>query len=280
MSERAIIITGFAPAKVNLFLHVTGNRSDGYHTLHSCFLPLAYGDEMQFFFDESPGIRLACDIPELTGGNNLAVKAAKRYCEMFSLEPACRIVLRKKIFCAAGLGGGSSDAAQTLLAFEKHYRCAGEETLKQLALTLGADVPFFLNPRPAIAGGIGETLQPIAWSQPFDILLANPRFPVSTKEAYRNCRIAAAPELPEDWTARPEEFIVNTLAERLWTKFPLLEILKQDLLSAGACGAGISGSGPTLFALFRKDAAWQKNTETMQKKYENAVHFVKTEVLF
>ena len=181
-----------APAKINLFLGITGRRPDGYHTLDTLMHKVDLQDEI--VLDGQPeGLSLRCpdsDLPEDRG--NLVLRAAELFLATFGgrcrqPRPGVAITLRKNIPVAAGLGGGSSDAATTLLGLNEFLACGCPATeLAELGLRLGADVPFFLDSAPAArAGGIGEVLQPVPPLRNCCVLLVNPGFPVSTQWAFQ-----------------------------------------------------------------------------------------------
>ncbi len=247
--------------KVNLFLKVTGKRPDGYHALETLFLPLpGEGDTLEFA-EGDPGIR--CTV-EGTGEipDNLVCRAAKRYAGLAEIRPAWDFTLAKRLPVAAGLGGGSSDAAGALLLLNRRYEAFSCEELASMALTLGADVPFFLHSRPAWAEGIGEKFSFLDGVQKFPpVLVANPRFPVSARWAYTHL----APENigPADGTQKAalEQALLrgdwedvaanlhNDLGIALYRKFPVLKMMRETMIAGGALNAEISGSGSSLFAV-------------------------------
>ena len=248
--------------KINLFLRVTGCRADGYHTLETLFLPLTDpADEVTVEFAAAPGIALECGDCEPVGKANLAYRAAELYAGETGIAPSWRIRLEKRIPVAAGLGGGSADAAAVLTLLERHYGALDADRLKRLALRLGADVPFFLYRRPMVGRGIGDELTPLAGPLPeLHLLLVNPGFPVSAKWAYDHFATGAgegatlerllAALAARDWPGAAAN-IRNDLSPALWKKFPLLGMIRDELKALGAVGVEVSGSGPTLFALFR-----------------------------
>lgn len=277
-----------AGPKLNLYLKATARRPDGYHELVTVFLPLAVpADELALDFDAPPGaVELTvggADCGELA--DNLVVRAARLYARRTGLEPAWRFRLEKRIPVAAGLGGGSSDAAAALRLLNERFRKCGPGELAALALELGADVPFFLDPVPSVAAGVGEQLRALpALGGPLHFLLTFPRFPVSARWAYR----ALAPErigpdadgtrlpallaaLAAGDPARLAANLHNDLAFALYDKFPLLSQLRRRLLAGGALGAEITGSGPTLFAILPDRAAAAALREALATEYEDAL---------
>jgi 4-diphosphocytidyl-2-C-methyl-D-erythritol kinase len=254
------------PCKINLFLAVDGKRPDGYHLLSTLFAPLPDGpkDEVAIRFDAPPGIEFECDSEALAKeGSNLCVKAAKAYCEAARVEAKLSIKLKKRIPIAAGLGGGSSDAAATLLLLNSRFEALEAEALRTLAAKLGADVAFFLNPKPSTAKGIGDVLTPLGFEFPKPhILVAFPRFPISAAWAYRNLDWNAAKAdgrkledavdaLKSGDPARVAANLRNDLAHAVRRKFPLIGALERSMLEKGALATQVSGSGSSVFAIFR-----------------------------
>ena len=176
-----------APAKINLFLHITGKRADGYHTIQTIFLPLSkVADIITISATSETGIFITSDSTELPlDESNICYKAAEGFAKLAEIEPNWRIYIQKHIPIAAGLGGGSSDAAAVLKILNDNLKQVDQLKLHQLATELGADVPFFLNPVPSIATGIGDELQPIPMNMKLNLLLINPQFPISAKWGYQ-----------------------------------------------------------------------------------------------
>lgn len=263
-----------APAKINLFLRVVGRRADGYHLLKTLMQKVSLFDEIELRACDA-GIHLRCrggGVPETK--DNLVYRAAELFLQALRgkvgrLKAGVDIALTKKIPVAAGLGGGSSDAAATLKGLNELYRggCSADE-LAEIGLQLGADVPFFLAEAPAaFATGIGEILQPVEPLQGQNILLVNPGFTVSTRWVYRNFALTeresssilknsqevAAMALGANGCghADPERVdLYNDLESVTVAKYPEIERIKVDLVANGASAALMSGSGPTVFGLF------------------------------
>jgi 4-diphosphocytidyl-2-C-methyl-D-erythritol kinase len=258
------MVTVEAPAKINLALRVLGRRLDGYHELDSIFLPLTLADELHLAWtDGDRAVRCSCPgHPELDGPDNLAVRACLAYLEAARLELRVELELHKQIWIAAGLGGGSSDAGAVLRALDGHFGRLGRPRLDELARSLGADVPFFLDPRPARARGIGDRLTPVRLEAgaPLHVVLANPGLPLRTAHVYEALGLepgapAAAPplELAEDGSLGAAEVIGlarNDLEPAATRLLPAIAELKRALLDNGAACAAMSGSGPTVFGLF------------------------------
>jgi 4-diphosphocytidyl-2-C-methyl-D-erythritol kinase len=249
------------PAKVNLYLRVVGRRPDGYHELVTVMQPLTLADELSVSLG-GEGIRLECDSPDLpVGAENLVWRAARQFQDVTGQKQGMLLNLRKRIPVAAGLGGGSSDAAGTLLALnDLAGKPLDQAGLHHLASRLGADVPFFLHREPAIGRGIGTQLSPVTLLS-YWYLLLNPRVALSTRWVYENLDLAALADPPEmeNWDPEhPETWVRNDLGTVAMKRFPELVEFLDDLRDAGAWAQGISGSGPTLFGLFSsREAAHQ-----------------------
>ncbi len=251
------------PAKVNLHLQVLKRRPDGYHELLTVMQPLSLADELRLTLTETQGLSLVCDAGDLPHGReNLVWRAAEAFQAASGLKLGVHLNLIKRIPVAAGLGGGSSDAAATLLALNAATgRPLDEARLHLLGSQLGADVPFFLRPGPKIGRGIGADLSPLNLP-PYWYVLLNPGLPVSTKWVYENLDLSALNKVnrvaDRDWDGeRPGDWVANDLESVTLKHFPELKKHIQALAGLGALAQGMSGSGPTLFGLFATLAAAQ-----------------------
>ena len=244
------------PAKVNLYLKILARREDGYHDLVTVMQPLTLADELRL--TPGKGLTLDCRHPEVpSGSQNLVWRAAEKFGTAIGQVPQVHIELVKKIPVAAGLGGGSSDAAGTLLALnELAGNPLNPTTLHELAAELGADVPFFLRPGPAVGRGIGTILSPLDLP-PYWYVLLNPGLAISTSWVYGHLDLdalaqAGAP-LPAAWDGEhPENWVANDLETVTLSRYPELQEFLARLSKAGARAQGMSGSGPTLFGLFHE----------------------------
>ncbi len=181
-----------APAKLNLMLHILGRRADGYHELQTLFQFLDFGDELGFAVRADGAIRLHSDIPGVAHDSNLIVRAARALQQQAGCALGADIWLTKRLPMGGGIGGGSSDAATTLLGLNHLWQLHwDEERLAGLGLSLGADVPVFVRGRAAFAEGVGEKLTPVTLSEPW-FLVAIPQVLVSTVEVFSD------PELTRD----------------------------------------------------------------------------------
>jgi 4-diphosphocytidyl-2-C-methyl-D-erythritol kinase len=248
-----------APAKVNLSLRVLRRRDDGFHEIETLMAPVAIFDALEIERRGEGGLEFLCSDPGLpAGGDNLVVRAVHSFCGDRGLAPNLRIELKKQIPHGAGLGGGSSDAAATLLALDHLYETRlPRAELARIAATLGSDVPFFIWQSAAWCRGRGEIVEPWALPRALPLMLMKPPFPVPTPWAYKrwsdSLEIPGVPCAPQqfDWGA-----LVNDLERPVFEKFIQLAEMKRWLLEQSeVAGALMSGSGSTVFALLRDKSA-------------------------
>jgi len=253
------------PAKLNWVLEVLGKRPDGFHELALVFQTLDLWDELAFYKKEG-GLELeVLESPEplAADDSNLILRAARLFFEAVELPAGLKVRLKKKIPMAAGLGGGSSDAAATLWALNRIYEAdLPLARLRDLAAQLGSDVPFFLTGGAALGSGRGEKIEPWEGAAPFWVVLAKPEEGLSTPKVYQSGRAAFSDGAkakalkavlqqgnPADLAGR----LFNGLEPAAFYLLPRVQALKNSLLDAGALGALVSGSGPTVFALARDE---------------------------
>jgi 4-diphosphocytidyl-2-C-methyl-D-erythritol kinase len=258
-----------APAKINLNLRVVGKRRDGYHLIDTIMLPVSLYDELEIRKIRSPVdnkktkdgmIEVSCDHPLVPGGEkNIVYRAARLIMQQTDKQHQVQIHIRKRIPVGAGLGGGSADAAATLIGLNRLLTVRlSAAKLEKLALSLGADVPFFIRARPARARGIGERLYPLRGIPRFWLVIVFPGFPVSTTWAFK--------KLPPTLTKPPvntsiptslkrfdrlAKLLVNDLESVTLKRYPKIQLLKDRLLHQGAAGSLMSGSGSSVFGIFR-----------------------------
>jgi len=259
-----------APAKVNLGLRVTGRREDGYHTIDSLFAPLDLADQLTIAVEQGRGASVelvlsgeaAAGLPP--GDDNLACRAARAFLDRVQANVAVRIDLDKQIPAGAGLGGGSSDAGAVLRALSELLPgILAPRELAELALGLGADVPFFLAPSPSRVRGIGEQIDPLAALPALSLLLAHPGVSLDTATVYAawDRREAALTRKPPRPTMRPafgpgleasalQGLLENDLEPPAVRLCPSIAQLKEQIGSLGALAVGMSGSGATVFGVF------------------------------
>ena len=256
-----------APAKLNLGLAVLGRRPDGYHDLRTVFQAIDLADRLRLRDRDAGGIVLRVEGPEPVdaGPGNLVVRAGERMIREFAPNRGAEILLTKRIPVGAGLGGGSSDAAATLLGLESLWgiRLPPMERAA-LALELGSDVPFFLEGGTARGEGRGETLMPFSSRIPGSFVLVVPSFRIATARAFRELpqpapasvdRLAAVESaLRQGDLDRLATSLVNDLEPAAIRIEPGIETVRRELLGRGAVFAGLTGSGSALFALFRSEA--------------------------
>jgi len=247
----------FAPAKINLSLKILGRRDDDFHEIETLIVPISLSDEMKIEKNEG-GIEFRCDDPFVPlSDDNLVIQAAKSFFVATELEPAVSIELKKKIPLGAGLGGGSSDAASTLLALNHLFEAnLTHDELAELGATAGSDVPFFVFESPAICRGRGEVVTPIQLPERLSILLLKPAFVVPTQLAYSRWQDSREiPDVPYAAQQFADQTFINDLEHPVFEKFVFLARLKIWLLKQPEVGAALmSGSGSTVFAVIRPNA--------------------------
>ena len=248
-----------APAKINVSLKILRRRDDGFHEIETLITPITLCDQIDIEkSDSSSEIEFHCDDPSVPAGDdNLIVRAARAFFAATKLKRAISIELKKKIPHGAGLGGGSSDAASTLLALNELFNTnLPRETLAKIAETVGSDVPFFIFKSAALCNGRGELVTPLRWKDKLSLLLLKPEFRVSTAWAYSHWRDSL--EIPGVSYAAQEfagQIFLNDLECPVFHKFIFLAQLKMWLLKQREVGAAVmSGSGSTIFAVLRASA--------------------------
>jgi len=248
-----------APAKINLSLKILGPRSDEFHEIETFIAPISLYDELKIERRTSKqGIEFRCNDPSVPqGDDNLAVRAARAFLKKIKIKSGVVIELKKKIPHGAGLGGGSSDAASTLMALNELFEAKlTREALAKMAEGIGSDVSFFIFQSAAICRGRGELVSPIKLRKQLFVLLLKPQFGVPTAWAYQRWR--GAREIPGVSYAAQEfvgQTFVNDLERSVFEKFVFLAQLKMWQLEQPEVGAAlISGSGSTVFAMMRESA--------------------------
>ena len=270
-----------SPCKVNLLLNILGRRADGYHELETVLHPVNLCDQLSFARDGA-GIELSCSDANLpVDAQNLVHRAAAAFLQAAGINEGVKIHLEKKIPLAAGLGGGSGNAATTLVALNELFdQPLAATKLNELAASLGSDVPFFLQDRPALATGRGEKIQPLDAFPALRgraFLLIHPGFGISTAWAYQalapfpaalNGTAGRAQELisnlqTNNWPAVADDFY-NSLEAPALGKYPVLALFQEFLRAHGALAALMSGSGSTTFAIVENVNA----AETLAEKFK------------
>jgi len=266
-------LTLFAPAKINYLLDVIGKRPDGYHDLRMIMQRVNLCDEVSLTLTNSAAINVICNTKGAPDGpENIAWKAARTLLDLVESGSGVNIEIVKNIPVAAGLGGGSSDAAAVLMGMNELLKLGlTDQVLMEIGRKLGADVPFFIFRKAALAEGIGEKLSPLSKMPKCWILLVNPGIHVSTAWVYQSLQLTNKQEL----NTLPEFFesvdhIVAVLSNDLESvaipAFPVIAEIKAQMMKLGASGSMMSGSGPTVFGIFKDfetaEAARLKVTKT------------------
>jgi 4-diphosphocytidyl-2-C-methyl-D-erythritol kinase len=262
------MLTLKAPAKVNWFLVVSGKREDGYHDIQSLIQCIDIFDTLGF--EESGRLELITDAP-IPAWENLVLKAAELLKKTTQTRKGARITLHKKIPLSAGLGGGSSDAAATLTGLGRLWgiKLAHKELLA-LSATLGSDIPFFLDSPAAVVEGRGEKVAPVSLKRRWPLLLIKPDFGVSTARAYGLLKEYSGKVHDTEGLIRAldsgdfssiKAIIKNSLEAPVFREHPEVKKIKDTLIESGALMSLMSGSGPTVFGVFRgRDEAERAST--------------------
>jgi 4-diphosphocytidyl-2-C-methyl-D-erythritol kinase len=273
-----------SPCKVNLLLNILGNRPDGFHELETIMHPVNVYDHLRF--DRSAaGIQLTCSDSNLpTDSGNLVYRAATGFLEKAKIKDGVSIHLEKKLPLAAGLGGGSGNAATTLLGLNELFgNPLPASELNTIAASLGSDIPFFLQSKPALATGRGEkvqSLEPFRAMKGAAFLLIHPGFGISTAWAYQT--LEHYPKALNGQPGRAEKLIsllrtsdlktagtefYNSLEAPALVKYPLLVLFQEHLRANGAAVALMSGSGSTTFAIAESLSAAENIAESVRTKF-------------
>lgn len=251
-----------ALAKINLGLDVLGRRDNGYHDVRMVMQTIYLYDNVTLTKTEEPGIQLETNLPYLpVDENNIAYKAAKLLMDEFAIEEGVRIVLDKHIPVAAGLAGGSSNAAAVLVGMNKLFSLGlSQKDLMERGVALGADVPYCVMRGTALAEGIGEMLSPLPPLPKCYVLIAKPGISVSTKLVYDKLdskEIVEHPDIDGILEGLEKRNLMkvassmgNVLERVTIEEYPVIEEIKNAMKEAGALNAMMSGSGPTVFGIF------------------------------
>jgi len=273
-----------SPCKVNLLLNILRKRADGFHELETVMHPVRVFDRLSLARG-GPGIQLTCSEPGLpTDPRNLVYRAAELFLKAVKAKEGVRLHLEKKIPLAAGLGGGSGNAATTLLGLNELFgQPLAPEKLQLIAAFLGSDVPFFLQSNPALATGRGEQIQPLEFFPALSgavFLLIHPGFGIPTSWAYQ--RLARFPAALNGQPGRAQKLIAllraaglqaagaefyNSLEAPALEKYPLLALFQEFLRANGAGATLMSGSGSTTFAIVQGLAAAEALAEKFKAKF-------------
>lgn len=265
-----------ARAKINLGLDVVRKREDGYHEVRMIMQTINLYDKITLRRQDRPGIRVTTNLNYLpVNEDNLVYKAAKLLMDEFHVKQGLKIDLNKFIPVAAGMAGGSSDAAAVLVGTNRMFRLGlTKKQLMERAVKIGADVPYCVMRGTALAEGIGEKLTPLPPMPPCHILIAKPKVHVSTKFVYGNLRANELKEHPDidGQLDALEKGNLKELAARMGNvletvtipEYPVINQIKQIMLEGGALNAMMSGSGPTVFGLFDDEEAARRTYQILQ----------------
>ena len=269
-----------APAKINLALEILGRRPDGFHEVASVIQAVGLYDELRVAPAET--LRFTCDRSALAGSDNLVVRAARALQVATGCRRGAELRLCKGIPVAAGLGGGSSDAATALVALNRHWRLGLPLVeLSRIGATLGSDIPFFLAGPTAVVSGRGERVERLPPPPPGWVVLVRPRQPLSTAAVYgalrpesysdgsgtRRLAAALRQGRAPDWATD----LTNGLAAAATQLCPAIKSIRSRLHDAGARHVQVSGSGPTVFALCASETAARRIAATVGSAREYAV---------
>ena len=282
-----------ALAKINLGLDVLGRRENGYHDVRMVMQSIYLYDEVKIEKTEAPGIALASNLSFLpTGEGNIAYKAAQLLTEEFEIGEGVKITLNKHIPVAAGLAGGSSNAAAVLFGMNRMFRLGlTREELMARGVHLGADVPYCIMRGTVLAEGIGEELSVLPAMPKCTVLIAKPPVSVSTKVVYEALDAKEIVEHPDidgiieglkkHSLKQVAACMGNVLEDVTIPMHPVIDRIKQEMIDAGALNAMMSGSGPTVFGLFESRAAAREAQRRIREKsltrqvYVTSVHSVR-----
>lgn len=251
-----------APAKINLGLDVVRRREDGYHEVKMIMQSIRLFDRLTLTRSRTPGIRLTTNLSFLpVNEDNLVYKSARLLMDEFGIRDGLDIRLEKRIPVAAGMAGGSTDAASCMIALNRLFHLKlSEKALMKRGVTLGADIPYCIRKGTALSEGIGEILTPLPDAPDCYILIAKPNCHVSTRFVYSNLKLDETTAHPDIDTMieaiRRNDLrgmcanMANLLETVTIPEHPEIEHIKQTLLDQGALGALMSGSGPTVFGVF------------------------------
>lgn len=272
-ADDSLPVKVLAPAKINLTLEILGKRPDGYHDLRSLVVPVSLFDTLTFTQTTGPEIDVSCAVVGLPGenhvmlpapGDNLAARAAKLLREVTGHSGGAHIEIQKEIPIGGGMGGGSADAAGTLIGLNRLWQTGLPlEKLMELGAHLGSDIPAMVYGKPVCMEGRGEKVRPIPCHWPLGtqwwIVVVNPGFNVPTRDIYRRFRtgltspqetfINACFALERGDVKLASASLQNSLEAVVFNKYPLLSMLAERLKSAGALGVLLSGSGASVFAV-------------------------------
>ncbi len=265
-----------SPAKVNLRLEVLRRRGDGYHEIRTILQRISLYDRLSISLKREKGISVITDSPRLpVDEGNLAYRAASSLLEEAEARVGVEVHIQKRIPISSGLGGGSSNAASTLMGLNRILKLNfSKGRLMEIGARIGADIPFFIFERTAMATGIGEKLEPLEIHPSIWLVLVNPGWEVSTRWAYEglNFKLTKRPihiKLPPFFSdiGQVTHILHNDLERVTISAYPEIDGMKAELLSQGAVGSLMTGSGPTVFGLFPHNNEAESAYQKLNAKY-------------
>lgn len=264
-----------SPAKVNLFLRVLRKRPDGYHELQSILQPVSLFDEISLSVEPGEGSGLSCSGREMPSGrDNLAVAASRLYLEEAGIRKKISIAIKKNIPLGAGLGGGSSNAAAVLVGLNRILRKFTDRDLLRMASSLGSDVPFFVRSTSSFIEGVGQRVEVLSDFPLFHYVILFPRKSLSTREVYERWDPPERQPGKADPGSIAERFrrgdfpLENSLEAAVFAVFPEILSLKEIFQSLGARFVLVSGSGSSVFSVFRQRRAAEEIHEYLATSSE------------
>lgn len=271
-----------ANAKINLSLDVLGKRPDGYHSVRMIMQEIPLADDVRIDVSNGDGIEIFCNTPGVPcDERNLAHKAARIFADETKIKANIKIFIDKKIPAAAGMAGGSSDAAAALKGLNRIFGepLSGEDLLK-LGLKIGADVPFCIRGGCAVAEGIGEVLTPAPPLKNAFLVVAKPDFAVSTKWVYENLDLGKVEKRPQTEKVieglksgnlrKIADSTANVLESVTEREYPVISEYKDCMITSGAVFAMMSGSGPTVFGVFDHESNAKAAYSLMESKTKDS----------
>jgi len=268
-----------AYAKINISLDIIGKREDGYHLLKMIMQNIDLYDSLSFQ-KCNKGINISCNKPYIpTNDKNLVYKAAKLFMDTYNINEGVNIYLKKNIPVAAGMAGGSADAAAVFKTLNQLFEIGADDNeLMKIGVKIGADVPFCIKGGTALCEGIGEKITTLTPFKNQILVLVKPNFGVSTKDVFKNLdvsKIFKHPDTEELIRAMEEERLAdvcsdmkNLLENVTLRKYPVLKRIKEDMGKMGAVGSMMTGSGPTIFAFFDDMLKAQKCYDKFKIQYK------------
>lgn len=266
-----------ALAKINLGLDVVRRREDGYHEVRMIMQTIHLYDRLKITKTKTPGIEIHSNLPFLpVNENNLVYKAGKLLMDEFDIREGVRVDLLKRIPVAAGMAGGSSDAAAMLYGINQLFELKlSRQALMERGVTIGADVPYCLMRGTALAEGIGEKLKQLPPMVKCPVLIAKPQISVSTKFVYQNLKLDEHTMHPDidtliqDIRNKDLQAVARDMGNVLETvtipNYPVIAQIKEQMMHSGAVNSMMSGSGPTVFGLFENEKQAQKAYDDMKQ---------------